>query len=83
MAESQPSAERLWQATLEHSPVGMSLVSPTGDLVSANRALCAMLGYSEDQLKVLSFQQITHPDDLQADLDLFEDRSPGGARATG
>jgi PAS domain S-box-containing protein len=77
MPESQPSVERLWQATLEHSPVGMSLVSPTGEMLAANRALCAMLGYTEEQLKALSFQQFTHPDDLQADLDLFAETLAG------
>ena len=77
MHESQPSVERLWRTTLEHSPVGMTIVSPTGELLTANRALCAMLGYSEDELRVLTFPQITHPADLEADLDLFEQTLAG------
>ncbi len=77
MPESQPSVERLWRTALEHSPVGMTLVSPTGVLLTANHALCAMLGYSEDELRVLTFQQITHPEDLDADLELFRETLAG------
>ncbi len=77
MAESQPSVERLWQAALEHSPIGMTIVSPSGELLTANRALCAMLGYSEDELRVLTFQEITHPEDLGADLEFFEQTLAG------
>lgn len=33
-----------------------------------NPPLCRMLGYQADELLRLTFQQITHPDDLQADL---------------
>ena len=68
----QAGAERLWQLTAEHSPVGMCLVGPEGTLLSANRALCAMFGYSEDELRARTFQEITHPDDLDADLELFD-----------
>lgn len=73
MHEQSPIVERLWRATLEHSPVGMSLVSTEGKMLSANHAMCSMLGYTEDELKALSFQQFTHPDDLQDDLDLLEE----------
>jgi hypothetical protein len=64
--------EQLWQLTLEHSPVGMTLVAPDGRLLSANRALCQMLGYTEEQIRALSFQEITHPDDLAEDLVLLD-----------
>ena len=33
-----------------------------------NRSLCELIGHSEAELLQLSFQEITHPDDLQADL---------------
>ena len=36
-----------------------------------NDALCQMLGYTSEELHVLTFQRITHPDDLQADLHLL------------
>jgi two-component system phosphate regulon sensor histidine kinase PhoR len=69
--------EQLWQLTIEHSPVGMTLVAPDGRLLTANRALCDMLGYSEDQMRGLTFQQITHPDDLAEDLAMVRETLAG------
>lgn len=69
--------ELLWQLTVEHSPVGTTLVAPDGRLLSANRALCDMLGYTEEQIRELTFQQITHPDDLAGDLALGKETLDG------
>ena len=69
--------ELMWQLTVEHSPVGTTLVAPDGRLLSANRALCDMLGFTEDQIRELTFQQITHPDDLARDLALLEETLAG------
>ena len=60
----------LWQLTMQHSPVGMALMSPQGDFLTANVALCEMLGYEADELATMSFQDVTHPDDLAGDLSL-------------
>lgn len=65
------SAE-LWRLTVENSPVGMTLVGLDGRLLMANRALSEMLGYSSEELSSLGFQELTHADDLDADLALFE-----------
>ena len=69
--------EQLWQLTVEHSPVGTTLVAPDGRLLSANQALCDMLGYTEREIRALTFQQITHPDDLAEDLALVEETLAG------
>ena len=69
--------EQLWQLTVEHSPVGTTLVAPDGRLLSANQALCDMLGYTEREIRTLTFQQITHPDDLAEDLALVEESLAG------
>jgi two-component system phosphate regulon sensor histidine kinase PhoR len=61
----------LWRLTLQHSPIGMTLVGLDGRLLMVNRALCEMLGYDAETLSQRGFQEITHPDDLDADLDLF------------
>lgn len=60
----------LWRLTMEHSPVGMAIVSPTGDFVTANVALCDMLGYDAAELATMTFHQVSHPDDLDGDLAL-------------
>ena len=71
------AGDELWRLTMQHSPVGMAIVSPTGGFVTANLALCEMLGHRADVLITKSFQDITHPDDLDADLRLFEQTLAG------
>jgi PAS domain S-box-containing protein len=83
VAEFAPSpataleTDELWRLTMEHSPVGMAIISPTGGFMTANVALCEMLGHDADVLITKSFQDITHPDDLDADLRLFEQTLAG------
>jgi PAS domain S-box-containing protein len=55
---------------MEHSPVGMALVALDGEFLNVNVALCEMLGYEPQQLTGLTFQDITHPDDLASDMRL-------------
>jgi PAS domain S-box-containing protein len=47
----------------------MALVAPDGRWLKVNGALCELLGYSEEALLCRSFQELTHPDDLQEDLE--------------
>lgn len=61
-------SEKRFRLTLDNAPIGLSLVSLEGRWISVNRALCAMLGYSEPELLSMTFQQITHPEDLNDDL---------------
>ena len=74
--EGFESAE-LWRLTLLHSPVGMALVGLDGRILTANRALCHMLGYDVADLCARGFQELTHPDDLDEDLGLFRDTLAG------
>ncbi len=62
------SEERFGNA-FHHSPHGMAFVSPEGRWLKANRALCEMLGYSEDELLSRPFSDITHPEDVATDLE--------------
>ena len=48
----------------------MALVGLDGRLLVVNRAMCDMLGYSEEELSRRGFQDVTHPEDLVADLAL-------------
>ena len=62
-------SEELFANAFRMSPNGMMFVNPAGRLTRVNRAFCEMLGYSEDELLDLAFADITHPDDIAADLD--------------
>lgn len=52
----------------EYAPIGIGLVSPAGRWLEVNKALCDLLGYTTAEMLQKTFQEITHPDDLQADL---------------
>jgi|APTNR8051073442_1049403.scaffolds.fasta_scaffold08341_2 PAS domain S-box-containing protein len=62
---------RLIEATFENAAVGIAHVGANGDWLRVNRRLCEIVGYSNSELVRMSFQDLTHPDDLQADLDQF------------
>jgi PAS domain S-box-containing protein len=62
-------SEEKFGNAFRHSPHGMAFVSPEGRWMKANRALCEMLGYSEDELLQLKFSDITHADDIATDLE--------------
>lgn len=62
-----PHTDDSWRLTMDHSPVGMAVVSPSGTILSVNAALCDMLGFDPEVLATLTFPDITHPDDLEVD----------------
>lgn len=67
----EASNER-FRATFEQAAVGIAHVSPQGHWLRVNQRLCDMVGYSREELLALTFQDITHPDDLDADEDLLK-----------
>ena len=63
------SSEERFSSAFENASIGMALVSPEGNWLKVNRALSQLVGYSPEELLSKTFQDITHPDDLAADLD--------------
>jgi PAS domain S-box-containing protein len=66
------AAEERWRLTIDNAPVGIALVGLDGHFLRVNAALCRILGYPADELLALDFQQLTHPDDLDTDLQFLE-----------
>ncbi|MCL4273000.1 MAG: PAS domain S-box protein [Anaerolineales bacterium] len=66
------TSEQLFKNAFQHSAVGMALANPDGSWVQVNPMMSSILGYSEAELLVTSFQEVTHPDDLQADLEYVQ-----------
>lgn len=56
------------RSKFENAAVGMADVSADGVWLRVNEKLCAIVGYSSDELMRMTFADITHPDDLDADL---------------
>jgi PAS domain S-box-containing protein len=66
--EALRESEMRFRSVFDNAAVGISLAAPDGKHIAVNQALCQMLGYTETELQVLTFQEITHPDDLEIDL---------------
>ena len=62
-----------FRSAFDNAPIGMALVGLEGQWLDVNLALCELVGYSEEELLRLTFQDLTHPDDLDADLALVDD----------
>ncbi|MBI5034186.1 MAG: PAS domain S-box protein [Chloroflexi bacterium] len=66
--EALRQSEERFSGAFEHAAIGMALVSPEGCFLKVNDALCQLTGYSETELLAKTFQDITHPEDLETDL---------------
>jgi PAS domain S-box-containing protein len=68
--EALRASEETFRLAMENASIGMALVTPAGQFMKVNAALCELLGYSEAELLNADFQSITHPADLERDLHL-------------
>jgi PAS domain S-box-containing protein len=63
----QESEER-FRLAFEFAGIGMAIIGLDGKWNRVNQAVCDIVGYDKNELLEKTFQQITHPDDLHADL---------------
>lgn len=70
-------SEEAFRGNFENAAIGMALLDIDGKWLKINQTLCQIIGYSEEELYQLTFQEITHPDDLKADLDLVQELIDG------
>ena len=59
--------EQQFTSAFENAAIGMALIAPDDRRLHVNKALCAMLGYTEAELLQLSGKETTHPDDVGED----------------
>ena len=64
--ELRESEERL-RVTFREASIGMAHVGTDGRWFDANSKLCEIVGYRREELLGLTFLEITHPDDREAD----------------
>jgi PAS domain S-box-containing protein len=81
MEEQLRASEERFRTAFDHAAIGMSLVDLDGRFVQVNAAQCALTGYAEAELLTKTFQEITHPDDLAADLAQMDRLLAGEIRA--
>ncbi|MGP9803004.1 PAS domain S-box protein [Rheinheimera sp. NSM] len=78
-ANSLRVSERALRDTFDYAATGIAHVSLQGKLLQVNRAFCQMLGFSYTELTQLTFQQLTHPLDLDKDLQALQPLIDGKA----
>lgn len=73
LEENAESRLALFDFAFRHAPIGMALVDTEGRIVRGNRAFSRMVGISQENLSGVAFADFTHPDDLAADIGLFNE----------
>lgn len=66
--EALKTSEKRFRATFEQAAVGIAHVSPEGHFLRINQKFCDIVGYSREEMQARTFQDITHPDDLDIDV---------------
>jgi len=70
-------SEEAYRATFNQAAVGIARVAPDGAWLEVNQKLAEIVGYSTEELLQMTFQDLTHPDDLDRDLALATDLLAG------
>lgn len=58
----------IFNRAFEYAPISMAVMDEEGKFLHVNSSLCDYLGYTEEELKKMSFHTVTHPEDLMLDL---------------
>ncbi|MCK4742635.1 MAG: PAS domain S-box protein [Sulfuriflexus sp.] len=70
--------KKIATAIFEQAAVGIAQIeTQTGKFVRINDKYCDIIGYTKDDITEATFMEITHPDDLQNDLDNMEKLKDG------
>lgn len=64
---AEPGDDR-FRLAMQHAAIGMVLVGLDGRFLRVNRAVCALLGYEEAELRRMTFAEVSHPAELPQDM---------------
>jgi diguanylate cyclase (GGDEF)-like protein/PAS domain S-box-containing protein len=70
-------SEQRFRSAFDYA-AGTGLVAPDGRWIQVNKSLCDMLGFTEAELLLGSFQRLSHPDDLNLILEQLKKLREGG-----
>ncbi|MBE9045196.1 PAS domain S-box protein [Pleurocapsales cyanobacterium LEGE 10410] len=70
-------SEVRFRSTFEQAAVGIAHVAPDGRWLRVNQKFCQIVGYTKPELLQKTFQEITHPEDLQLDLEYIRQMLSG------
>ncbi len=72
MEHELSDSEARYRSYFELPLTGRAVTSPSKGWLDVNATLCDMLGYTKAELTQMNWTELTHPDDLAADLALFK-----------
>src|SRR5512132_2394302 len=67
----------VFRIAFEHSAAGISVATPSGEYLHANRAFCEFVGYSLDELRGMNLMDLVHPEDRRRTAELSERMQTG------
>ncbi len=70
-------SEKTFRGSFKNAADGMAITDATGTCIEVNDRLCEIMGYTPSELKNLNFQEVTYPEDLEADLKLWNELLEG------
>lgn len=70
--EALREGEERFRRYFELGLIGMAITSPTKAWLEVNDQTCRILGYERDELFNRSWEELTHPDDVAADVENFD-----------
>ena len=77
LQRARSASEERWRAVFTQAALGITVVNLDGRIEEANATFCSMLGYALEELRVRTFLDITHPDDIEASRELVRQLREG------
>jgi PAS domain S-box-containing protein len=78
--EALRKSEERWRSVFENSAIGVALTDLNGRFLTTNHVFQAMVGYTEEELRAVSFADLTHEDYRQANWALVTELVEGKRR---
>lgn len=78
--EAMLESEERFRLAFDFAGIGMALVGMDGAWLRVNKAVCEIVGYPAAELLTKTFQDLTHPEDQDADLALVKEIMEGRDR---
>src|ERR1700750_1471773 len=75
--------DAIFRELFEGAPIGMAILALDERFLQVNAAFCRMVGYSNEELRQCTAEDITFPDDIETGRELAQSLLDGTARGTG
>jgi PAS domain S-box-containing protein len=70
-------SEQQLQLIFENAPIGMALTDLSKSFIKVNKAYCDIIGYSKKELLTMTYEEITHPDDVKMENEILDQTIDG------